>query len=81
MLQPNELVKILPTDNPPLYKLDASFIVRAGLYNARDVSFESVNYPGYFINVDSNNLCHISQPDGTDAYNIAATWIPRKSLA
>jgi hypothetical protein len=43
------ILKLHPVDNSELFKNDASFIIRNDKYYPGYISFESTNYPGYFL--------------------------------
>ena len=62
-------------DGSALYRKDACFIPRHGLANSIYVSFESVNYPGYYLR-HQNYLLRISRNDGSTLTKNDATWIP-----
>ena len=63
-------------DGSSLYRKDACFLPRVGLADGRQVSFESVNYRGYFLR-HQNYLLRISRNDGSALMKNDATWIPR----
>jgi hypothetical protein len=66
--------------NVDLYRHDASFTLRPALNGeSGQFSFESVNYPNYFLRHRNFEL-HIDEDDNSDLFNADASWIPRKSL-
>ena len=68
------------SNNTPLFKKDATFNVRYGLGASRGrfgISFESVNYPGYFIGfVGKSFRLGIMKMVNTAAFKSAITWTP-----
>ncbi len=60
-------------------KSDSSFHVRAGLTQQSGLSFESVNYPGYFLEVQNGSV-YLRRSDGSTAFAAAATFFPRTGL-
>ena len=60
-----------------LFRNDATFIPRIGLADRRGISFESVNYPGYFI-CHRNSRVQIDRIDGSQLFRLDATWFPRQ---
>jgi hypothetical protein len=63
-----------------LARADATFTVRAGLANARCVTFEAVNYPGYFLR-HQNFAIFLHRNDGSRLFAADATFCPRAGLA
>ncbi|GIF14535.1 AbfB domain-containing protein [Actinoplanes teichomyceticus] len=56
-------------------RADSSFTVRAGLGNSGCVSFESVNFPGYFLRHE-NFIIKLHRPDGSQLFRQDATFCP-----
>lgn len=65
--------------SPAIDRADASFVVRAGLRTGAGVSFESVNYPGYYLRMDGAAVT-LSQDDGTAASRERATFVAQSGL-
>jgi Alpha-L-arabinofuranosidase B (ABFB) domain len=63
-----------------LDRADSTFTVRSGLANSRCVSFESVNYPGYFLR-HQNFQIHLQPRDGTALFAADATFCPVTGLS
>jgi hypothetical protein len=62
------------TDSSDLYLKDSSLTVRKGLDgSAGSISFESVNYPGYYLR-HAGYTCQLNKPDGTDLFNEDASF-------
>jgi hypothetical protein len=58
-----------------LDKADSTFTVRAGRANVRCVSFESVNYPGYYLR-HQNFVVYLQRIDGTRLFDEDSTFCP-----
>lgn len=63
--------------NPPA---DAQFVIVPGLADPEAVSFESVNFPGFYLR-HRNNIIQLTPDDGTDDFAAQATWWIRPGLA
>ena len=63
-----------------LARADATFTVRAGLANARCVTFEAVNYRGYFLR-HQNFAIYLHRNDGSRLFAADATFCPTTGLA
>lgn len=59
---------------------DSQFRVVAGLAGSGTVSFESVNFPGYYLR-HRNNEIWLDASDGTAQFKSDATWYRRAGLA
>jgi hypothetical protein len=53
----------------------------AGLANASAISFESVNFPGYYLRRRSNGEVWLDQNNNTATFRNDATWYRRAGLA
>ena len=53
---------------------DSQFRLRPGLTNSAGVSFESVNFPGYFLRVRTNGEVWVDKNDGTTDFLDSATF-------
>jgi regulation of enolase protein 1 (concanavalin A-like superfamily) len=53
---------------------DSEFRVRIGMSNASAVSFESVNFAGYYLRVRSNGEVWVDKYDGSAAFRDSATF-------
>ncbi len=53
---------------------DSEFRVRSGLTDSAGVSFESVNFPGYYLRVRTNGEVWVDKNDNTDAFRDSATF-------
>ncbi len=62
-----------------LDRADSTFTVRTGLADPRCVSFESVDYPGYFLR-HQNFQIYLQQRDGTALFASDATFCPVTGL-
>jgi hypothetical protein len=62
-----------------LLKQDATWVVRAGLGDARCYSFESVNYPGTYLRHAASRV-RKDPSDGTDLFKRDATWCSRAGV-
>lgn len=62
--------------NNNVYREDASFIPRKGLFRGVCVSFESVNKPGKYLQVFKKNRLQIGRIVGYWHYFKATTWCP-----
>lgn len=60
-------------DSGSVAKADATFTVRAGLAASGCLSFEAVNYPGYYLRHQDFRL-HLHRRDGTALYAADATF-------
>jgi hypothetical protein len=60
---------------------DSEFRVRIGLSSAVDVSFESVNFAGYYLRVRTNGEVWVDKDDGTAAFRDSATFVRAPGLA
>jgi len=60
---------------------DGQFRTRTGLTSATGVSFESVNYAGYYLRVRSNGEVWVDKNDGTAAFRDSATFARVPGLA
>jgi regulation of enolase protein 1 (concanavalin A-like superfamily) len=60
---------------------DSQFRVRIGLTSSAGVSFESVNYAGYYLRVRSNGEVWVDKNDGTAAFRDSATFVRVPGLA
>jgi len=62
------------TDTSDLYLKDSSMIVRKGLDGTPDsISFESVNYPGYYLR-HAGYTCQLNKKDGSTLFNKDASF-------
>ncbi len=61
-------------------RADSTFAVRAGLADPRCVSFESVNFPGYFLRHQNFQLL-LHQRDGSGLFAADATFCPVTGLS
>jgi hypothetical protein len=61
--------------SPDLDRADSRFTARAGRANAGCVSFESFNYPGYFLRSRDAAL-RLERADGSRGYDTDATFCP-----
>jgi GH43 family beta-xylosidase len=59
---------------------DAQFVVQPGNADPEAVSFESVNFPGFFLR-HQNNILTISPDDLSDDYAASTTWWMRPGVA
>jgi hypothetical protein len=59
---------------------DSQFRVVPGLANPNAVSFEAVNYPGYYLR-HRNNEVWLDANDGSSLFSADATWYRRSGLA
>lgn len=64
---------ITPQNNPMLDREDASFFNRAGLANPSCYSFESLDYPGYFLR-SLNDEAVLNQNDGSSQFAMDSTF-------
>ena len=74
----NYKLYVMGNDNSALFKKDATFNVRYGLgaSNGRfGISFESVNFPGYFISLNGARG-QIMKMANTGAFKMASTFMP-----
>jgi hypothetical protein len=62
-----------------LYKADATFCIRAGIYGSGGRSFESANFPGHFIR-HTNFELWIARHDGSTLFRRDATFVQRPAL-
>jgi hypothetical protein len=60
---------------------DSEFRVRIGMSNASAVSFESVNFAGYYLRVRSNGEVWVDKYDGSAAFRDSATFVRVPGLA
>jgi hypothetical protein len=60
---------------------DSQFRVVAGLANSSAISFESVNFPGYYLRRRSNGEVWLDQNNNTQTFRNDATWYRRAGLA
>ncbi len=63
--------------NPPA---DSQFIPHQGLADPEAVSFESVNFPGFYLR-QHNNIVYLMPDDASESYAADATWWIRPGLA
>jgi hypothetical protein len=63
-----------------LAKQDSSFTVRTGLASTQGISFESKNYPGYFLKVEKG-ATFLRKNDGTPDFAANATFLSVPGLA
>ncbi len=63
-----------------MYKLDSSFRIVKGLADPTCISFESVNFPGYFLRHRDWQI-YIDRFDGSDLNRKDATFHVRQGLA
>lgn len=63
-----------------LARADATFTLRSGLANARCITFEAVNYPGFFLR-HQNFAIHLHRNDGSRLFAADATFCPTTGLA
>mmetsp|Transcript_44236 Transcript_44236/g.32225 ORF Transcript_44236/g.32225 Transcript_44236/m.32225 type:complete len:140 (-) Transcript_44236:936-1355(-) len=63
-----------PHDGSPAFDLDSSFIVVAGLDGGKSVSFQSVNFPTYYLYHDNNLIYIRTVPAGKEP---KASWYVR----
>jgi GH43 family beta-xylosidase len=59
---------------------DSQFVVVPGLADSTAVSFESINFPGFFIRHKNKSII-LSPYDGTESFDSDATWWLRPGLA
>ena len=68
------------SDGKDLFKKDATFYVRYGLGASQSkfgISFESFNYPGYFIgHVGASFRLQIVKMVNSAAFKMSTTWVP-----
>lgn len=71
----NFILRFTESEESDLFRQDASFIVRAALNKEVPYfSFESVNYPGYYIKHDKNNTLSIAKLVNTDDFKNNASF-------
>jgi hypothetical protein len=64
-----------------LGRRDATFRITTGLAGPPCVSFESLNYPGYFLRSRGSQQASLAPLEETPAFRAAATFCPRPGLA
>ena len=67
-------IKLRPIEDSEASRKGRSFKQQRGLADPNGVSFESVDYPGYFIRAKSDEL-HIQKNDSTSAFREDATFL------
>ena len=72
-------VKLAPRADDALYKADATFCIKPGLYASGGRSFESLNFPGHYIR-HSNFELWIARADGSTLFRRDATFVQRAPL-
>ena len=72
-------VKLAPRAEDALYKADATFCIRSGLYGSGGKSFESLNFPGHYVR-HSNFELWIARADGSTLFRRDATFLQRGAL-
>jgi hypothetical protein len=73
-------MRIDPSSSSRLYHLDSGFRAVPGLADPTGISFESVNYPGYYIR-HSNFELVLNQRVNTSLFNDDATFYQVSGLA
>jgi len=63
-----------------LDRLDSAFVVREGLASAAGVSFESVNFPGFYLRIE-NGAVFLRRNDGGAAFPPTATFLAKPGLS
>jgi hypothetical protein len=72
-------VKLARRAEDELYKADATFCIRTGLFGSGGRSFESVNFPGHYIR-HRNYEPWIARADGSTLFRRDATFVARPAL-
>ena len=67
-------LKLSPRSDDALFRKDATFCVRSGLFSSSGRSFESFNFPGHYIR-HSNFELWIARSDGSALFKKDATFI------
>jgi hypothetical protein len=75
----NFRLKLSPRSDDDLFRKDATFCFRSGLYNSSARSFESFNFPGHYIR-HSNFELWIARSDGSELFKKDATFFVSPAL-